>query len=62
MKTVKDKIKPFLEFISSYKMLFILWLILGIVTLISGSITRITYACVWVCLLMEYLAKAVEGK
>ena len=59
---MKEKIKPFLKFISSYKMLFILWLILGIVTLITGSITRITYACAWACLLMEYLAKAIEGK
>ncbi len=59
---MKESIKPFLKFISSYKMLFILWLILGIATLITGKITRITYGCAWACLLMEYLAKVIEGK
>ena len=59
---MKESIKPFLKFISSYKMLFILWLVLGIATLITGSISRVTYACVWLCLLMEYLAKIIEGK
>ena len=61
-RTVKEKIKPILQFISSYKMLFILWLVLGIATLVTGSITRITYLCVWLCLLMEYLARSLEGK
>jgi len=61
-RPMKDKIKAILKFISSYKMLFILWLILGIATLVTGSITPISYLCVWLCLLLEYLAKAVEGK
>ncbi len=59
---MKDKIKPILQFIGSYKMLLILWLVLGIATLATGSITRITYLCVWLCLLMEYLARSLEEK
>ena len=38
-----------------YKILFTLWLILGIAVMIPGNISRIHYFCVWVLLLLEYL-------
>ena len=59
---MKEKIKQILKLLGSYKMLFILWLVLGIVTIITGNISRITYACPWALLLIEYLAKALDGK
>lgn len=59
---MRHKIKTFLKTISSYKMLFILWLALGTVTLIAGDISRITYFCVWLLLLIEYAARALDGK
>ena len=59
---MRHKIKTFLKTISSYKMLFILWLALGTVTLIAGDISRITYFCVWFLLLIEYAARALDGK
>ncbi len=60
MKT--EGLKKLMKTISSYRMLFILWLSLGIVTLIVGNISRITYFCVWFLLLIEYAAKAMDGK
>lgn len=59
---MKDKIKSILKFMTTYKALFILWLVLGIVTIITGNISRITYACPWALLLIEYLAKAMDEK
>ena len=34
------------------KILFVLWIFLGIAVLISGP-TRIAYGCVWLCFLAE---------
>ena len=59
---MKNKIRPILKFLSSYKMLFILWLTIGVMTLSTGTVTRITYAYVWALLLIEYLAKAMDEK
>ena len=59
---MSDMIKSYLRFIGSYKALFILWLALGTVTLIAGDISRITYFCVWFLLLIEYAARALDGK
>ena len=55
----KQTMQRFLKTISSYKALFLLWLILGIVTLIIGDISRITYFYAWILLLIEFLFKAL---
>ena len=56
-----DKIKGFLyqcgeklERLNTYKTLFWLWLVLGIVDLATDSISRVTFFSVWILLLLEY--------
>lgn len=57
MKMIKliDKIGP-------YKILAVLWIIVGLLVLISGEITRIEYGCVWAILVLEYIDKALKEK
>ena len=54
--------RKILDTISSYKTLFILWLVVGIVTLAGGSISRVGYLCVWLVLLMELATRVMEEK
>ena len=42
--------------------LLILWIIVGIITLLSDDISHISYACVWVVLLVQYVMKIIEGR
>ena len=46
---MKEKIKPFLNIISAYKMLLLMWFAEGLMVLITGRINRIIYGCVWLC-------------
>ena len=59
---MKTMLRRITKFMGSYRMLFFLWLTLGIVTLITGNVSRITYFCVWILLLVEYLARAMDEK
>lgn len=59
-KDLSAKIAHRLEHLKSYRVLFFMWLVLGLVTLILGTTTRVSYACVWVLLLLEYLARSME--
>ena len=40
--------------------IWLLWLALGLVVLIRGDISRTSYACVWVLLLMDMLLDMLE--
>ena len=61
---VKEKTKAvfhaILKFITSYKMLLIMWLYVGIVNLASGHITRISYLCVWLVVIMDVIVRILE--
>ena len=47
-----------LERLNTYKTLFWLWLVLGIVYLATDSISRVTFFSVWILLLLEYAEDA----
>lgn len=51
---MKDRIQNVLSRINTYKTLFWLWLVLGIVDLTLGNISRVTFFSVWILLLLEY--------
>lgn len=67
---MKEKLKEFLNEcgeklerfcgLTSWKLLFILWLVLGIAVLAMGDISRLNYFCVWILLLFEYLDKIID--
>ena len=61
---VKEKTKAvfhaILKFITSYKMLLIMWLYVGIVNLASDHITRISYLCVWLVVIMDVVVRILE--
>ena len=46
------------ERLNTYKTLFWLWLVLGIVDLATDSISRVTFFSVWILLLLEYAEDA----
>lgn len=48
------KIQEMLSKLNTYKTLFWLWLVLGIVDLTLGNISRVTFFSVWILLLLEY--------
>ena len=62
VKTMKEMTHKIIRFLSSYKGLFFLWVVVGIMTLAAGNISRLNYLCVWLVLLMEYLFKAIDEK
>lgn len=33
--------------------MFISWFVLGIMTFIIGKVTMVTFACIWVCYMVE---------
>lgn len=39
--------------------LLVLWILVGIWVLITGP-TRVGYACVWICLIFEYIYKMLR--
>ena len=61
---VKEKTKAvfhaILKFITSYKMLLIMWLYVGIVNLTTDHITRISYLCVWLVVIMDVVVRILE--
>ena len=57
---VKKTLKSIGHFLSSYKALTILWLLLGIAVLVMGSISRLNYFCVWIILLLEMIENCIE--
>ena len=57
---MKETVHKIIKFFSSYKVLLILWILVGIMTLVSGNISRLNYLCVWLVLVMEYLFKAID--
>ena len=63
-KKVKEKTKAvfraILKFMTSYKMLLIMWLYVGIVNLAAGHITRISYLCVWLVVIMDVVVRILE--
>ena len=63
-KKVKEKTKAvfraILKFMTSYKMLLIMWLYVGIANLAAGHITRISYLCVWLVVIMDVVVRILE--
>ena len=63
-KIMKEKIVKWflgaLEVMGSYKTLAIVWLILGIMVLVIGDISRLSYFSVWAVLMMEMLFHAID--
>ena len=57
---VKDLLKNAFQFLSSYKALAILWLVLGLIVLIEGNISRLNYFCVWAILMMELVEHSIR--
>ena len=67
---MKEKLKDFLNEcgeklelfcgMTSWRLLFILWLLLGLIVMVCGDISRLNYFCIWILLLMEYADRAVD--
>ena len=67
---MKEKLKEFLNEcgeklerfcgMTSWRLLFILWLLQGIIVMAYGDISRLNYFCIWILLLMEYADRAVD--
>lgn len=60
MERVKDFLKNAFQFLGSYKALAILWLLVGLMVLIAGDISRLNYFCVWIILMLEMVENVIE--
>ena len=60
MNKIIDKIKMMNEFQKVNLGIFLVWLVIGILTLMSGDISKLSYLCVWVLMLVSTLENALK--
>lgn len=60
MNKIIDKLEKMNEFQRVNLGLFLAWLAIGILTLMSSDISKLSYLCVWVLMLVSTLENALK--
>lgn len=60
MNRIIDRIKRMNEFQRVNLGIFLVWLVIGILTLMSSDISKLSYLCVWVLMLVSTLENAFK--
>lgn len=60
MNKIIDRIKKMNEFQRVNLGIFLVWLVIGILTLISSDVSKLSYLCVWVLMLVSTLENAFK--
>lgn len=60
MNKIIDRIKKMNEFQRVNLGIFLVWLVIGILTLMSSDISKLSYLCVWVLMLVSTLENTLK--
>ena len=57
---MREKFNEIMETLTSYKLLTVLWFLIGVSVLLLGSISRLNYFCVWILLMVELVDNVIR--
>ena len=54
--------KRFLQFLASSRTLALLWAFIGLWTIAIGNISRFTYGCAWLVLMLVLIERGIDDR